>query len=176
MIFSKGDIVIIPVPFTDNRGYKLRPAVVISNDTVHQTGDVMIVQITSKRKQDNLSISLTNNDVTENLPVKSYIRAHKIFVIEQKLIKGIVSHLKPSKYTELTAALELGEGQFIEFKELPDKNLPKEMVAFANASGGVIYLGITDNGKIKGIETIKQAEITDTGYCPQLRPASCCAH
>jgi mRNA interferase MazF len=102
MIFSKGDIVIIPVPFTDNRGYKLRPAVVISNDTVHQTGDVMIVQITSKRKQDNLSISLTNNDVTENLPVKSYIRAHKIFVLEQKLIKGIVSHLKPSKYTELT--------------------------------------------------------------------------
>jgi mRNA interferase MazF len=102
MTFAKGDIVIIPVPFTDNRGYKLRPAVVISNDTVHQTGDIMIVQITSKRKQDNLSISLTNNDVTENLPVKSYIRAHKIFVLEQKLIKGIVSHLKPSKYTELT--------------------------------------------------------------------------
>ncbi len=23
MIFSKGDIVIIPVPFTDNKGYKL---------------------------------------------------------------------------------------------------------------------------------------------------------
>jgi predicted HTH transcriptional regulator len=41
----------------------------------------------------------------------------------------------------LKAALELGEGQFIEFKELPDKNLPKEMVAFANASGGVIYIG-----------------------------------
>ncbi|SHJ43859.1 PemK-like, MazF-like toxin of type II toxin-antitoxin system [Tangfeifania diversioriginum] len=50
MTFAKGDIVIIPVPFTDNRGYKLRPAVVISNDTVHQTGDVMIVQITSKLK------------------------------------------------------------------------------------------------------------------------------
>lgn len=54
---------------------------------------------------------------------------------------------------DLKAALELGEGQFIEFKELPDKNLPKEMVAFANASGGVIYLGINDYGKIKGIET-----------------------
>jgi predicted HTH transcriptional regulator len=27
------------------------------------------------------------------------------------------------------------------------------MVAFANASGGVIYLGINDYGKIKGIET-----------------------
>jgi mRNA-degrading endonuclease toxin of MazEF toxin-antitoxin module len=83
--------------FLINRG----PAVVISDDTVHRTGDVMIVQITSKLKQDNLSISLTNNDVAENLPVKSYIRAHKIFVLEQSLIKGIVSRLKPSKYKEL---------------------------------------------------------------------------
>jgi mRNA interferase MazF len=83
MNFSKGDIVIIPVPFTDNKGYKLRPAVVISNDTVHQTGDVLIVQITSKLKQDNnLSIPISDNDVTEGLPVKSYICVHKIFVLE----------------------------------------------------------------------------------------------
>jgi len=58
------------------------------------------------------------------------------------------------KYTyNLEKVLELGEGQFIEFKELPDKSLPKEMVAFTNASGGVIYFGISDTGKIKGIET-----------------------
>jgi mRNA interferase MazF len=101
MNFSKGDIVIIPVPFTDNKGYKLRPAVVISNDTIHQTGDVLIVQITSKLKQDNLSITITNDDITEGLPVKSYIRVHKIFVLEQRLIKGKVSSLKFAKYQEL---------------------------------------------------------------------------
>ena len=101
MDFSKGDIVIIPVPFSDNKGYKLRPAVVISNDTVHQTGDIVIVQITSKLKHDKLSITLTNDDVTESLPVKSYIRLHKIFVLEQRLIKGKVSSLKISKYQEL---------------------------------------------------------------------------
>ena len=101
MNFSKGDIVIIPVPFTDNKGYKLRPAVVISNDTVHQTDDIIIVQITSKLKHDKLSISLSNEDVTESLPAKSYIRLHKIFVLEQRLIKGKVSSLKISKYREL---------------------------------------------------------------------------
>jgi mRNA interferase MazF len=101
MKFTKGDIVIIPVPFTDNTGYKLRPAVVISNENVHQTGDAMIVQITSKLKQDNLSIALTNDDVTESLPAKSYIRFHKIFVLEQRLIKGKVSSLNNSKYQEL---------------------------------------------------------------------------
>jgi len=101
MNFSKGDIVIIPVPFSDNKGNKLRPAVVISNTMVHQTGDVMIVQITSQLKQDKLSIPITSDDVTESLPVKSYIRVHKIFVLEQKLIKGKVSSLKTAKYKEL---------------------------------------------------------------------------
>ena len=53
---------------------------------------------------------------------------------------------------DIKTTLELGEGQYIEFKEKSDKSLPKEMVSFANASGGVIFLGITDSGKIKGIE------------------------
>ncbi len=52
---------------------------------------------------------------------------------------------------KLDAAVQYGEGQFIEFKESFDKNLAKEIVAFANASGGVIYLGITDSGIQKGI-------------------------
>jgi ATP-dependent DNA helicase RecG len=64
----------------------------------------------------------------------------------------------------INAALELGEGQFIEFKEAPDKSLQKEIVAFANASGGMIYLGITDYGKIKGIEITNKlkSQIQDT--------------
>lgn len=45
--------------------------------------------------------------------------------------------------------LELGEGQSIEFKESPSK-LDKEIVAFANAIGGTIYCGVTDNGQVVG--------------------------
>ena len=37
---------------------------------------------------------------------------------------------------EFHKIIELGEGQYIEFKEAIDKSLQKEMVAFANASGG----------------------------------------
>jgi len=52
---------------------------------------------------------------------------------------------------ELRFILEEGEGLKIEFKESLN-NIDKEMVAFANAEGGRIFLGITDTGKIKGIE------------------------
>ncbi|MCG2700707.1 putative DNA binding domain-containing protein [Candidatus Parcubacteria bacterium] len=55
---------------------------------------------------------------------------------------------------ELQFILQEGEGQFVEFKEsLDSKNLSKEIVSFANASGGKIYLGIADNGRITGIKT-----------------------
>lgn len=52
---------------------------------------------------------------------------------------------------ELKFTLQEGEGQFIEFKESFDKSLAKEIVAFANASGGKIFLGIDDKNNLKGI-------------------------
>ena len=50
---------------------------------------------------------------------------------------------------ELDLVLAQGESYRIEFKE-ELTNLDREMVAFANASGGFIYLGISDHGEIKG--------------------------
>lgn len=46
--------------------------------------------------------------------------------------------------------LEEGEGYKIEFKKKPNK-LDKEMVAFANASGGKIFVGINDQKEVEGI-------------------------
>ena len=71
-----------------------------------------------------------------------------------------------SNIRNLKAVLELGEGQFIEFKESLDKSFPKEIVAFANASGGVIYLGIADTGKVKGIAVTNRlkSQIQDIAY------------
>jgi len=63
----------------------------------------------------------------------------------------------------LQSDLELGEGQYIEFKATFDKSLAKEIVAFANASGGMIYLGITDDRIVKGINITNRlkSEIQD---------------
>lgn len=52
----------------------------------------------------------------------------------------------------LKSALIIGENHLIEFKENFTK-LDREMVAFANGSGGVIYCGVSDNGKIRGVST-----------------------
>jgi len=52
---------------------------------------------------------------------------------------------------ELDFILQEGEGYKIEFKESLN-NLDKEIVALANAEGGRIFLGISDDNKVKGIK------------------------
>lgn len=53
--------------------------------------------------------------------------------------------------SELRLILEEGEGYKIEFKESLT-NIDREIVAFANSSGGRIFLGISDNKEIKGVD------------------------
>ena len=58
---------------------------------------------------------------------------------------------KTTSSRNLKSILKKGEDHRTEFKENVYKKLDKEIVAFANTSGGKIYVGITDEGKIKGI-------------------------
>nr|QNO47196.1 hypothetical protein ADAEDOLL_00002 [Methanosarcinales archaeon ANME-2c ERB4]QNO47240.1 hypothetical protein OPBKKODO_00002 [Methanosarcinales archaeon ANME-2c ERB4] len=52
---------------------------------------------------------------------------------------------------EMDLILDEGEGYLIEFKESMSDSLAKEMVAFANSSGGRIFLGVSDEGMVKGV-------------------------
>ena len=44
------------------------------------------------------------------------------------------------------------ESQYVELKSELTKEIKKEIIAFANTSGGTIYIGIDDDGKIVGIK------------------------
>lgn len=45
-----------------------------------------------------------------------------------------------------------GEGPRVEFKRSLTKELGRELCAFANADGGVILLGVTDSGRVVGVD------------------------
>lgn len=74
----------------------------------------------------------------------SYLPSRKDVIIENK-----------DKPTEIKGIIARGEGETTEFKrELPSDPLAiaKTVAAFANGSGGVIIVGVADDGKILGVQ------------------------
>jgi len=53
---------------------------------------------------------------------------------------------------EIRQMIENGESETVEFKENFDKEAVETAVAFANTKGGVILIGISDKGEIKGVQ------------------------
>lgn len=90
-MYQRGDIVSVYFPFTDLTQTKLRPALVVSNEDVNNTGDVMLVMITSVDKTDVMSIALNDTDVSPSLPKNSFVRCHKIVTMSQSLILKTIS-------------------------------------------------------------------------------------
>lgn len=67
------------------------------------------------------------------------------------------------------------ENQYIEFKseKVSAKNLAEEIVAFANAEGGEIWLGVEDDRQITGISRSYEEDIMNicrSGVIPPLQP------
>ena len=65
---------------------------------------------------------------------------------------------------DLDVILSEGESYTIEFKESADKSIASEVCAFANASGGRIFIGVNDRGKIVGtdIGNAARSRVQDT--------------
>lgn len=70
---------------------------------------------------------------------------------------------------ELNMMLQEGEGYKIEFKE-NTRGLDKEIVAFANSSGGRIFVGVTDEGKIKGVPISNRLKAQTQDIANNCRP------
>lgn len=101
-MYKQGDIVVVKFPFTDGSEFKKRPALVISNDLVNITGDLLIVQITSKRHEDKLTIAINTDDCLIDLPLKSYIRIHKIFKVNRSLILSKITVLNSKPFGKIS--------------------------------------------------------------------------
>ncbi len=86
--FKRGDIVLVPVPFTDLSESKQRPALVISNDEHNsKVEDVVVCGITSNIRDEDYSIVIDQKDMSEGaMPVLSRIKVDKLFTLDKKII------------------------------------------------------------------------------------------
>ncbi|MDR2649392.1 MAG: putative DNA binding domain-containing protein, partial [Clostridiales bacterium] len=65
---------------------------------------------------------------------------------------------------DLDIILSEDESYTVEFKENADKSLPSEVCAFANASGGSVFIGVDDSGRVVGtdVSNAARSRIQDT--------------
>jgi len=82
--FVKGDIVVIPFPFSDLSGSKKRPALVIAD---LQGDDIILCQITSQQVKDKYAIPVKDSDFKSGkLTAPSNIRPNRIFTADKNII------------------------------------------------------------------------------------------
>jgi mRNA interferase MazF len=101
MEIQQGDVVAVDFPFTDGIGIKRRPVLVLSSDLINKTGDVVLMQITSKSKNDGLSVALKPDDITSPLPLQSFLRVHKIFTLDSALVVKKLSKLNEDVFNNV---------------------------------------------------------------------------
>ncbi|MEY2857092.1 MAG: hypothetical protein RLZZ74_1404 [Cyanobacteriota bacterium] len=97
--FIKGDVVIVPFPFSDLSQAKRRPALVVAKLT---GDDLILCQITSQLMSDNYAVALENEDFSSGgLNKNSNIRPNRLFTADQRIILYRAGQLKTEKLEEV---------------------------------------------------------------------------
>jgi mRNA interferase MazF len=91
----KGDVVVVPFPFSDLTQAKRRPALVVAQ---LDGDDLILCQITSQQVRDRYALSLGDEDfATGGLHQPSNIRPNRLFTADQHIVLYQIGHLKQPK-------------------------------------------------------------------------------
>lgn len=95
-MYEQGDIVLIPFPYSDLTGSKLRPALILSNEKLNKTDDRICCLITSHKPEQGISIG--TKDLEGTLPFKSWVKPQRIFTIDIKIVRKKLCKMRHSLY------------------------------------------------------------------------------
>ncbi|RMF88555.1 MAG: type II toxin-antitoxin system PemK/MazF family toxin [Nitrospinota bacterium] len=108
-IYKQRDIVLVPFPFSNLSGQKVRPVLIVSNDVYNQqSADVVVCGLTTNLRPAPYSIIIDVTDVEQlgTLRHKSKIKIDAIASLEQSLLIKQIARLKLSLFKQVIAQLE----------------------------------------------------------------------
>jgi mRNA interferase MazF len=105
--YSKGDVILVPFPFSDQTTTKKRPAIIISSDTYNNISqDIIIMAITGQtRSHIGIGEFLIEDWQSAGLLKSSAVKS-AISTIEQRLVMKILGRLSPKDLTTLEKVLK----------------------------------------------------------------------
>ncbi len=102
--FAVGSIVLIAFPFSNLKGQKVRPALVVARV---EFDNLILCQITSKPYSSMSSIRIEPKDFLKgSLPVISYIRPDKLFTADSSIVIRTVGQLHEDKTTQILSDIK----------------------------------------------------------------------
>lgn len=104
---SQGDILLVPIPFTDLSTHKQRPVVVISNDAYNRlTTDVVVVAMTSNPARVDYSFVITSSDLQQGqLNHPGTIRVDKLYTLSQSIVTKTFGRVTPQVLERIRSLL-----------------------------------------------------------------------
>lgn len=105
----RGDIVLVPFPYSDLRGLKRRPACVVSADEYQRGPDVIVAMVTSqeaRRQSPGLGDVVVTDWQACGLRAPSTIRVGRLLVLEPRLIESTLGQLSATTLSEVDEALK----------------------------------------------------------------------
>jgi len=108
-IYRQRDIVLVPFPFSDLSGQKVRPVLILSNDAYNQqSADVVVCGLTTNLSPAPYSIIIEVTDVEQpgTLRHKSKIKADTIASLEQSILIKQIARLKLPVFKQVVTEVE----------------------------------------------------------------------
>jgi mRNA interferase MazF len=105
-MISQRDVV-LSFLFSDLRGSKVRPAIVLSNDRYNRRSeDFVAAPLTSNLKLRDNAILITNDQLeTGRLIVDSKVKVDRVFSVSQQLVRMKIGRAKPEIHEKIIGTL-----------------------------------------------------------------------
>jgi len=103
-MIEQRDLLLVPFPFSDQKGRKVRPVIVISNNEFNNNSeDILVVGVTSNISKDKYTVNLTNKDLEEGkLSEVCCVKSENILKMDKEIIIKKIGKIRKEKLNLIT--------------------------------------------------------------------------
>ena len=97
------DLVLVPFPFSDRSGQKVRPAVVVSNDRYNKKGsDIILCAVTTNCTPSVYSLLINSKDLSSGILYEpSAIKTDSVLKLQQDMVLKVIGAINIQTHAKL---------------------------------------------------------------------------
>ena len=108
-MIEQRDLLLVPFPFSDQSGKKVRPVVVISNNGFNQAAeDILVVAVTSNITKEAYTLLLSSRNLEQGeLRHQCCVKVENVLKIDKKLVIKKIGKIKLTVFQEIIGILSV---------------------------------------------------------------------